>query len=193
MIQTLLGYGCKKDIKNNKGDTALHLATRGYEKVVRTLLRHGCKADIKNNKDNTALHLAINHKRKDIAQSLVTNSLISKIEKYSNALSNQWIQNDIAKKKSESLMKIVTTYKASTSDGQILSEAQIVSIRDAIHQEKEILRQHRHWPNCFFTFFKESTLESRVTSHQKVTALDNYLNHLIENTNQKASPVFAGT
>lgn len=58
-VRTLLNRGTELNIKNNDGNTALHLAAlRGYIAIVKILLEKGVEINAKNNWGETALYLA---------------------------------------------------------------------------------------------------------------------------------------
>lgn len=53
--------------QNSKGDTALHVATRGNKiNLVRLLLEKGVSTDFLNNDGDTALHIAIRGNKRKI-------------------------------------------------------------------------------------------------------------------------------
>jgi small GTP-binding protein len=105
--------------------------------------------------------------------------LINKINKHGQVLDK--IGSQIAKNKSAAFFKIVNAYNDATQNNNPLSQNKIAEIKNIIHQEKETLRQHRHWSifNCFFYFFNTSRLENRVTSYKLINKLDCYLDNLI--------------
>ncbi|WP_218814408.1 Rab family GTPase [Rickettsiella endosymbiont of Dermanyssus gallinae] len=114
-------------------------------------------------------------------------SLVSDIESYSKILNKKHSQ--IAKNKSialEAIAKVCRDGGMGQRQGQAnreesLSREQIAKIKEIIRDQKEIISQHRHWSvfNCFFYLIgsiNPTVLERRVTSHGRVTELDNYLN-----------------
>lgn len=105
--------------------------------------------------------------------------LLSKIEEYSKVLDKKHSQ--IAKNKSTALEAIASACRSRGMGKGSLSTEQIVEIKRIIRNEKEIVRQHRHWSvfNCFFNLVDAVSplvLERRVTSHKLLIELDNYLN-----------------
>ncbi|BBB15626.1 small GTP-binding protein [Candidatus Rickettsiella viridis] len=104
--------------------------------------------------------------------------LLSKIEEYSKVLDKKHSQ--IAKNKSTALEAIASACRSRGMGKGSLSTAQIVEIKRIIRDEKEIIKQHRHWSvfNCFFNLVgavSPLVLERRVTSHNLWIELDNYL------------------
>ena len=108
--------------------------------------------------------------------------LVNDLEVYSNTLNNR---SSLGKNKSESLMKIINECKK--VDNNLCSREQITNIRTIIEQEKGILSQHRHHAlfNCFFSLFKVTTLNKRVTSLKIACKLDNYLQQIIDPTHSQ--------
>ncbi|XP_055848105.1 ankyrin-3-like isoform X2 [Episyrphus balteatus] len=72
-LETLLKYGADVNLKNNKHDTALHLAVKGTNtEIVSILLEHNMSPiDSQNIDDNTPLHIAVKLAKIDIVQALL--------------------------------------------------------------------------------------------------------------------------
>jgi len=71
-VQLLLTNGAEADVKDQKGRTALHLASKnGHETVVQLLLRNGAELGVQDWKGHTALHLAVIAKKAATAMLLL--------------------------------------------------------------------------------------------------------------------------
>jgi hypothetical protein len=74
--------------KNEKGNTALHLAVRSKDpamlEIAKLLIEEGAKIDIKNKKGNTALHLAVIAQNLDGVNALVNTNLKYDIDALNN-------------------------------------------------------------------------------------------------------------
>lgn len=54
---------CRLDARNDKGDTALHMAARwGYEGIIQVLLENGASTDTLNKSKDSPLQCALNSK-----------------------------------------------------------------------------------------------------------------------------------
>lgn len=54
---------CHLDLRNDKGDSALHMASRwGYEGIIQALLENGADAHVSNRSGESPLHCALNPK-----------------------------------------------------------------------------------------------------------------------------------
>lgn len=76
-------------------------------------------------------------------------------------------------------MKIINECKVRDN---LLSTEKIANITTVIQQEKTVLSQHRHHAlfNCFFSLFKTTTLNKRVTSLKKVEKLEEHLRQVLK-------------
>jgi len=72
IMEMLLSQGADVNTKNNNGDSALTMASRGTnDKTVVSLLEHGALIDSRNNKESTPLTEAVLHGRNEIAKILM--------------------------------------------------------------------------------------------------------------------------
>ena len=77
MVQTLLSHGVKLDAKNHKGETALHVVSRGRHdlqdgiRVTQLLLEHGVDVNAQDNGHNSPLHSASYFGNLEIARVLL--------------------------------------------------------------------------------------------------------------------------
>uniref|UniRef100_A0A7S0HPE7 Uncharacterized protein n=1 Tax=Hanusia phi TaxID=3032 RepID=A0A7S0HPE7_9CRYP len=71
-VQEILESGCPVDLRDDKGNTALHAACQGGSmKTVKVLLRKGCKVDVQNAAGNTPLHYCYAYKYVEIGEYLM--------------------------------------------------------------------------------------------------------------------------
>jgi len=71
-VQEILESGCPVDLRDDKGNTALHAACQGGSmKTVKALLRRGCKVDVQNAAGNTPLHYCYAYKYVEIGEYLM--------------------------------------------------------------------------------------------------------------------------
>ena len=72
IMTLLLEAGADKDIKNDNGNSPLHLAAQnGFTQIVTLLLESGADNDIKNNEDYNPLHLAVLKEHKETVKILL--------------------------------------------------------------------------------------------------------------------------
>lgn len=73
VVSELLKAGYKKiDVRNNTGQTALHIAAmKGYQEVAETLLQHEANVEVRDEEGVTPLHLACRYNMPHIVQLLV--------------------------------------------------------------------------------------------------------------------------
>ena len=81
VVKFLLKIGADTNIKNNSGDTALHIAARyEMEYIVMLLLHYNADADLRNNRNETAMDLTKNHSYPHVKDLLMLNKFYSKGE-----------------------------------------------------------------------------------------------------------------
>lgn len=81
IIEFLIKIGVSVDIKNKKGNTALHAASKsGKKDCIELLLKHGASIDIKDRYSNTALHFAGINGHKDCLELLLQNGALVDIQ-----------------------------------------------------------------------------------------------------------------
>jgi len=74
LVGTLIDAGGDINLKNNRGDTPLHLAAfMGDKRSVNTLLRAGANIDEKDNHRNTSFEIALERRHSDIAETFFYN------------------------------------------------------------------------------------------------------------------------
>merc|ERR1711967_169073 len=68
-VEVLLERGCNPDLRDEHGNTPLHIAAQnGHEEVVKTLLKYKAYVNCVNLSGNTALHFAYTYKYVDIGE-----------------------------------------------------------------------------------------------------------------------------
>ena len=71
-VKFLIENGASIDVKNQKQDTPLHIATlNGAKDIVEILIENGASTDIKNLDQETALHIAVTENQLEIVKCLV--------------------------------------------------------------------------------------------------------------------------
>ena len=78
IVKLLLKMGANPNIKNNSGDTPLHIAARHeMEYIVILLLHHNADTDMRNNRNEAAMDLTKNHSYPHVKDLIMLNQFYS--------------------------------------------------------------------------------------------------------------------
>lgn len=198
--KTLLRLGANWKLKDQQGNTPLHIAAlKGHEDALKALIEAGCRTDVFNNNGDTPLHLAVrssqDHCLSPLMQLGASPTVLNKLHKTPMSYANPHqmvLIRQFAKKEKPRWNRSRTAPSASLPDAEEEEESLETQLlkerlaREEAEGKEKMLRAELQQVGSQMTQIRE-TLESELATpafsylfptNQENSALENLFSHL---------------